>query len=77
MADVSDLHELPKQPGVFASNQVCESVPQKRLQNVGLRYEVHVKKRGDVSYCPRPFDFVYQGVMASKSQWLSNHGLQV
>jgi hypothetical protein len=58
MADVSDLHELSKQPGVFASSQVCESVPQKRLQNVGLRYEVHVgKKRGDVSYCPLPFDF--------------------
>ena len=44
------------QPGVFASSQVCESVPQKRLQNVGLRYEVDVKKRGDVSYCPLPFD---------------------
>ena len=57
MADVSDLHELPKQPGVFASSQVCESVPQKHLQNVGLRYEVHVgKKGGDVSYCPLPLN---------------------
>ena len=57
MADVLDLHELSKQPGVFGSSQVCESVPQKRLQNIGLRYEVHVKKRGDVLYCPLPFDF--------------------
>ena len=26
MADVSDLHGLSKQPGVFVSSQVCESV---------------------------------------------------
>ena len=57
MADVSDLHELSKQPGVFALSQVCESVPQKRLQNIGLRYEVHVKKRGDVLYWSLPLIF--------------------
>ena len=76
MADVSDLHELSKQPGVFASSQVCESVSQKRLQNIGLRYEVHVKKRGDVSYRPLPFDFstgsdVIKKSMAVKS-WIAS-----
>ena len=27
MADVSDLHGLPKKPGVFVSSPVCESAP--------------------------------------------------
>ena len=58
MADVSDLHELPKQPGVFVSSRVSESVRQDCLQGIGLRYEVKVKwGRGFVLSTPaRLFD---------------------
>ena len=56
MADVSDLHGLSKQPGVFVSSQVCESVCQESLQNIVLRFEVEVKSRGEVPYCPLPPD---------------------
>ena len=76
MADVSDLHGLSKQPGVFVSSQVSESVRQDCLQAIGLRYEVKVKSREEVLYCPLPPDFstasdVIKKSMAVKSRTAS------